>query len=47
MTAHVHPRPTTRLRQVLASLLRARRAPDGPEASGTPDVWLAGLRLGG
>ncbi|RPF30972.1 hypothetical protein EDD92_0787 [Streptomyces sp. TLI_185] len=42
MTAHRHPRRTTRLRKALAALLRKPRTPGG-----TPDVWLAGLRLGG
>jgi hypothetical protein len=42
MTAHT-PRPS-RLRQLLASLRRARPTTDAP---GTPDLWLAGLRLGG
>ncbi|MCX5053113.1 MULTISPECIES: hypothetical protein [unclassified Streptomyces] len=44
MTAQPHTRRTTTLRRALASLLRARRTSDAP---GTPDVWLAGLRLGG
>ena len=42
MTAHVPP--PSRFRRLLASLRRARPATDTP---GTPDVWLAGLRLGG
>ncbi|MFF4801017.1 hypothetical protein ACFY1U_21890 [Streptomyces sp. NPDC001351] len=42
MTAH-DPRPG-RLRRLLASLLRARPTTDTP---GTPDVWLAALRLRG
>ncbi|MFC8513336.1 hypothetical protein [Streptomyces cylindrosporus] len=42
MTATTHPRRTTDLlRKALAALLGAPRIP------GTPDVWLAGLRLGG
>ncbi len=39
MTTHA-PRPS-RLRRLLASLRQAR------PTTGTPDVWLAGLRLGG
>ncbi|MFC9910862.1 hypothetical protein [Streptomyces sp. NPDC059862] len=40
-----------RNRKILARLLRARRAPVVPrdgaaQAPGSPDVWLAGLRLG-
>jgi len=42
MTTHA-PRPS-RLRRLLASLRQARPTTDTP---GTPDVWLAGLRLGG
>ncbi|MFG2788228.1 hypothetical protein [Streptomyces sp. NPDC048419] len=41
MTAHLPTRPDTRLRRALAALLREPRTP------GTPEVWLAGLRLGG
>ncbi|MEU6259924.1 hypothetical protein [Streptomyces sp. NPDC047043] len=41
MTAHAHTRPTSRLRRILASVLRTR------PTHGAPDVWLAGLRLGG
>jgi len=44
MTAHLHTPRTTWLRRTFASLLRTRRIADAP---GTPDVWLAGLRLGG
>ena len=42
MTTHA-PRPS-RFRRLLASLLGARPTTDAP---GTPDVWLAALRLGG
>ncbi|MFJ9535806.1 hypothetical protein ACIRPX_00910 [Streptomyces sp. NPDC101225] len=41
MTTHQPPRPATLLRRALVALLREPRAP------GSPDVWLAGLRLGG
>lgn len=42
MTTHRPTRRTTRLRKALAALLREPRSPGG-----TPDVWLAALRLGG
>jgi len=42
MTVHQPAHRITRLRKVLAVLLREPRSPEG-----TPDVWLAGLRLGG
>ena len=42
MTKHA-PRPS-RLRRLAASLRQARPTSDN---AGTPDVWLAGLRLGG
>jgi hypothetical protein len=45
MTAHHLTRRTTRLRKALAALLREPRSPGDPD--GTPDVWLAALRLGG
>ncbi|MFF4255252.1 hypothetical protein ACFY1L_28995 [Streptomyces sp. NPDC001663] len=41
MTAHTHTRPASKLRRTLAALLRMR------PTHGAPDVWLAGLRLGG
>jgi hypothetical protein len=43
MTAHA-PRPS-RLRRLLAALRRPRPTTDA--VPGTPDVWLAGIRLGG
>lgn len=42
MTAHQPTRRTSRLRKALAALLREPRSPGG-----APDVWLAGVRLGG
>ncbi|MBY8339371.1 hypothetical protein LXH13_03215 [Streptomyces spinosirectus] len=45
MTTHRPTRRTTRLRKALAALLREPRSPGDPD--GTPDVWLAALRLGG
>ncbi|MER7378107.1 hypothetical protein [Streptomyces lanatus] len=37
-----------RLHQLFASLVWARRTPSAPgDEPTTPDVWLAGLRLGG
>ncbi|GAA4005278.1 hypothetical protein [Streptomyces plumbiresistens] len=55
MSAPVRPPRTRRIRQFLAPLLPGRRAgrPQAPadpgpyDGPGTPDVWLAGLRLGG
>lgn len=41
MTGHLPRRRPTWPRRTLAALLREARTP------GTPDVWLAGLRLGG
>ena len=45
MTTHRPTRRTNRLRKALAALLSAHRRHGDPD--GTPDVWLAALRLGG
>jgi hypothetical protein len=49
MAGHHHPAHRTgRLHRILASLLRTCRTPPGPgDGPGTPDVWLAALRLRG
>ncbi|WP_175647227.1 hypothetical protein [Streptomyces cyaneochromogenes] len=48
MATHAPAPRTGKLHESLASLLRARRTPPAPgDGPGTPDVWLAGLRLRG
>lgn len=38
---------TRKIRRFFALLAPADHAPDASNAPGTPDAWLAGLRLGG
>lgn len=48
MATHAPARRTGKVHEILASLLRACRTHSAPGGGpGTPDVWLAGLRLRG